>query len=107
MSGVLAQAAAARGAPHDVLMLDLPLCVSAGAIFAAFERSWGGLFMMFLLATLGPAAEIGLISQGLYSYTDPDLFGIPTWIPWVYAAGGPPNGLLGRQILAELEKQSP
>ena len=33
---------------------------------------------------------------------DPDVAGIPTWIAWVYAAGGPPNGALGRQILHEL-----
>ena len=39
----------------------------------------------------------------LYAYTDPDLAGIPTWIAWVYAAGGPANGALGRQLLHELQ----
>ena len=72
-------------------------------MFLVFERSPGGLFMMFLLATIGPVTEIGLINQlKLYSYTHADFAGIPSWITWVYAAGGPANGALGRQVLHEL-----
>jgi len=104
LSGILAQEAAARGV-HDILSLDLPLIVSAAATFLIFERSPGGLLMMVLLATIGPAVEIGLINVlHLYSYTDPDVAGIPLWIAWVYATGGPANGALGRQILFELEE---
>jgi len=103
LSGVLAQAAVASGAPREIGQLDVPLLVNAAAIFLIFERSWGGLFMMVLLATIGPAVETQLIGAlHLYAYSDPDVAGIPTWIAWVYAAGGPPNGALGRQILHEL-----
>jgi hypothetical protein len=102
-SGQLAQAAAASGGQHDYLALDAPLAVCAVATFLVFERTRGGLFMMLLLATIGPVVESGLINElGLYAYTNPDFFGIPSWIPWVYAAGGPANGALGRQILAAL-----
>ena len=104
LSGILAEAAAARGGAHDYASLDLPLAVSAAAIFLIFERSKGGLLMMALLFTIGPIAEIGLINVlHLYTYTHPDVAGIPSWIAWVYAAGGPANGALGRQILFELE----
>ena len=104
LSGILAQTAAAGGGPHDYAALDLPLLVNAIAIFLIFERSPGGLLMCALLATIGPAVEIGLIGQlHLYEYTHPDVAGIPSWIAWVYAAGGPANGALGRQILFELE----
>jgi hypothetical protein len=104
LSGILAQAAAERGGAHDVFTLDIPLLVNAAAIFLIFERSKGGLLMMFLLATIGPAVEVGLINQlHLYAYTDPDVAGIPSWIAWVYAAGGPANGALGRQLLFEIE----
>ena len=100
---MLAQAAVASGAPREIGQLDVPLLVNAAAIFLIFERSWGGLFMMVLLATIGPAVETQLIGAlHLYAYSDPDVAGIPTWIAWVYAAGGPPNGALGRQILHEL-----
>ena len=61
---------------------------------------------MALLAIIGPVVEIGLINGlHLYSYTNPDVAGIPLWIPWVYAAGGPANGALGRQILFELQSR--
>ena len=103
---MLAQAAAARGV-HSFMALDVPLLVNAAAIFLIFERSKGGLFMMFLLATIGPVAEIGLINVlHLYTYSSPDFAGIPSWIAWVYAAGGPANGALGRQILFELEAKA-
>jgi hypothetical protein len=104
LSGELAQQAATHGG-GDFTSLDLPLIACAAAIFLTFERTWGGLLMMVLLATIGPVVEIGLINQlHLYQYTEPDFNGIPLWIPWVYAAGGPPNGALGRQVLFELEK---
>eukprot|EP00747_Dinoflagellata_sp_TGD_P063590 gnl/TRDRNA2_/TRDRNA2_153528_c2_seq1.p1 gnl/TRDRNA2_/TRDRNA2_153528_c2~~gnl/TRDRNA2_/TRDRNA2_153528_c2_seq1.p1 ORF type:complete len:246 (+),score=38.17 gnl/TRDRNA2_/TRDRNA2_153528_c2_seq1:107-739(+) len=102
-SGQLAEAAALQGGPHDWLALDVPLLACAVATFFVFERSPGGLFMMFLLATIGPAVEIGLINKlHLYAYMHPDFAGVPSWISWVYAAGGPANGALGRQLLYEL-----
>ena len=99
--------AAAHGGTH-LLAVDLPLLGAAAASFLIFERSKGGLLMMFLLATIGPCVEIGLINQlHLYAYTHPDFLGIPSWIPWVYAAGGPANGALGRQVLHELTMREP
>jgi len=107
LSGRLAQAAALNGGAHDYLSLDLPLLACAVMIFLIFERSAGGLLMMALLAVIGPVVEIGLINGlDLYAYTHPDVAGIPTWIPWVYAAGGPANGALGRQILGDLQIKS-
>lgn len=102
LSGALAEGAALRGV-HDWASLDLPLMLCAIAIFLAFERTAGGLFMMVLLAVIGPVVEILLINGlHLYEYSHPDIWGIPSWIAWVYAAGGPPNGALGRQVLYEL-----
>ena len=60
--GVLAQAAAS-GAPREIGQLDVPLLVNAAAIFLIFERSWGGLFMMVLLATIGSAVETQLMAR--------------------------------------------
>lgn len=104
LSGVLAQAAAERGV-HEWPSLDAPLFAIALVMFLVFERSPGGLLMMLLLAIIGPGVELLLINWlHLYEYTTPDVAGIPTWIPWVYAAGGPPNGALGRQFLHEFSK---
>ena len=109
LSGILAQAAAANPPAtlvDRVMRLDGPLLVNALAIYLIFERSPGGLFMALLCAAVGPITEIGLISIGhLYAYTDPDVGGIPLWIPQVYFAGAPAVGALGRQVLFELERQ--
>ena len=106
-SGVLSQAAAAAppaGLLERFVQLDGPLTAIAAAIFLIFERTPGGLFMAVLTAVVGPVAEIGLINIGhLYEYTNPDVLGIPLWIPQVYFAGAPAVGALGRQVLYELE----
>jgi hypothetical protein len=62
--------------------------------------------MAALTAVCGPAVEIFLINAlHLYSYTAPQVWGIPTWIPWVYAAGGPAVGGLGRKVWDTLKGQ--
>lgn len=108
LSGSLAQADALRSDGHanHLLTVDALLFACAAAIFAAFERTAGGAFMAVLTAVAGPAVEIGLVNVfHLYSYSAPDLLGVPSWIPWVYAAGAPAVGALGRQCLSVLEEQ--
>jgi hypothetical protein len=63
--------------------------------------------MSALTALGGPALEVFLINVlGLYSYSHPVLLGaVPTWIAWVYFAGGPAVGLLGRRVRASLAGQ--
>jgi hypothetical protein len=106
LSGSLAQAEALRGNADHLLTVDAPLFAFAAAILAAFERTAGGAFMAALTAVAGPVVEIGLINGfHLYTYSVPDFWGIPSWIPWVYAAGAPAVGALGRQCLSVLEEQ--
>ena len=59
--------------------------------------------MACLTAVAGPAVEITLINWlHLYAYTHPAVLGVPTWIPWVYFAGAPAVGNLGRKVAAQL-----
>jgi hypothetical protein len=46
----------------------------------------------------------GRSSRGLYRYTHPDVAGVPSWVPWVYACGGPAVGNLGRRVWADLQR---
>jgi hypothetical protein len=56
--------------------------------------------MAVLTAAAGPIMEIFLINYlHLYHYTHPDVFGIPTWIPWVYFGGAPAVGVDTRPLL--------
>jgi len=70
--------------------IDLILAAIAVAQWSFFDGSRQGFVMAAVTAVCGPALEVALISLGLYSYTHPQLFNaVPTWIPWVYACGGP------------------
>ena len=70
-----------------------------------FDNTKGGLFMCLLTAILGPMIEITLINVfSLYSYTIPDIFGIPLWILGAYICGSPANGNLGRKYIAFLTR---
>ena len=83
---------------------DAALLVWALAMWGALDATPQGAFMAALTAACGPAVEIALINGlHLYHYTAPQLLGVPTWIPWVYAAGGPAVGGLGRRVWAELK----
>ena len=88
-------------------LIDIFLCVWAVTTWYFFDNSAQGLFMASLTAVCGPVAEIVLINYGhLYSYSHPDILGIPTWIPWVYFCGGPAVGNLSRQVRNTLRRQS-
>lgn len=86
---------------------DIILFCYAAAVWGLLDGTRTGLFMSLLTAVAGPAVEIALINGlGLYAYSHPQMgLGVPTWIPWVYACGGPAVGLLGRRIWATLKEQ--
>ncbi|KAG2501978.1 hypothetical protein HYH03_000474 [Edaphochlamys debaryana] len=97
------------GAFESTLGLTSPLLFhglllgSGLGLWYAVDGTRQGLLWAILTAALGPVLEVVLINNlGLYHYTHPDVAGIPLFIPWVYLAGAPANGNLGRQIAATL-----
>jgi peptidoglycan/LPS O-acetylase OafA/YrhL len=83
--------------------LDIVLAAAAVAIWWAFDATPQGLAMACLTAVAGPAVEVALINGlHLYAYTHPAVLGVPTWIAWVYFAGGPAVGNLGRRVSSSL-----
>lgn len=91
-------------------MYHMPTLCAHAALFqwAVFDATLQGFAWACATALLGPIVEITLI-QGLhaYSYTHPDVLGVPTWIPWVYFCGAPANANLGRVIAASLTRLTP
>jgi Insulin-induced protein (INSIG) len=95
-----------HGAP-ELRVLDALLAACAATHWAAFDGTAVGLGMAALTAVSGPAVEVVLINAGhLYSYSHPDVLGIPSWIAWTYCAGGPAVGNLGRTVWAHLERDA-
>lgn len=84
--------------------MDLTLGCAALVSWAVFDATPQGFLMASLTAVCGPLVEIVLINGGkLYHYTHPDVLGaVPSWIAWVYFAGGPAVGNLGRKVANEI-----
>ena len=83
--------------------IDVFLLLWAAGVWAYFDKTYQGLAIAGAAAVGGPIIEIVLINVfHLYTYTNPDILGIPSWIPWVYACGGPAVGNLSRTVRGKL-----
>ena len=79
--------------------IDAILAAWALGQWAVFDYTKQGLTMAVLTGVAGPVTEIFLINVlHLYHYSDPDFFGIPSWIAWVYFCGSPAVGNLSRAV---------
>lgn len=67
------------------------LAVALGALAAvrlARREAPGDWAYALIAAVLGPAAEAGLSALEAFDYLDPDVAGIPYWLPSLWANGG-------------------
>jgi uncharacterized membrane protein YeaQ/YmgE (transglycosylase-associated protein family) len=84
-------------APGVILHITLLASALAGWFF--LDNTRAGLFLGLLTGLLGPLVEIFLINfLHLYTYRHADLFGICSWIPYVYFLGAPAVGNLARSF---------
>lgn len=75
------------------------LLAIAAVGFLVFDFSLGGFILAVMTALAGPLAEIVLINLfHLYFYQHADIWGICSWIPWVYFLGAPAVLNLARSI---------
>ena len=86
------------GALHAPLpTMHATMVATMVASWVLFDRSKTGLLVGVATGIGGPSIEIFLINHlHLYSYLHADLWGVDSWIPWVYAAGAPAVGNLAR-----------
>jgi hypothetical protein len=54
----------------------------------ALERIPGDALYVVLAGVLGPLAEIAISATGAFEYADPDVAGIPIWLPALWANAG-------------------
>lgn len=84
--------------------IDVILLLTGVAHWWCFDGTRQGLGMALLTAVGGPVIEITLINAfHLYHYEHPAIWGIPTWIPWVYFCGAAAVGNLGRKVSASFQ----
>ncbi len=60
---------------------------------------WQNLVFSFVTAITGTLIEMILVAAGAFSYTHPDMLGVPFWLPCLYACASLAVGDLGRTLL--------
>ena len=63
-------------------------------------RSWQDLLLAFVTAVTGTLTEMILVNAGVFSYTHPDILGVPYWLPGLYACASLAVGDLGRSLMS-------
>lgn len=69
-----------------------------------WDRNPKNILLALCVAVVGSAIESSLARIGLYFYTQPDMCGIPYWLPCLYFHVSQAAGLLGRLLLMETHK---
>lgn len=82
----------------NVLFKFFILNLGVLAVWWIWDRSSHGLMLGIVTATLGCFAEISMIQREVFFYFEPDFFGIPNWLPFLYFAGSVTVGNLGRKL---------
>jgi hypothetical protein len=74
-----------------------------GVVYLTFwllaGRSWQNLLLSLVTAITGTLIEMSLVAAGAFFYLHPDIFGIPYWLPCIYACASLAVGDLGRSLI--------
>ena len=63
-------------------------------------RGWRNLLLSVVTAITGTLIEMTLVAAGAFSYLQPDILGIPYWLPFMYACASLAIGDLGRSLMS-------
>jgi hypothetical protein len=70
-------------------------------------RGWQNLLLSLVTAITGTLVEMTLVAAGAFSYLHPDIFGIPYWLPCIYACASLAVGDLGRSLVSLSQRGIP
>jgi hypothetical protein len=62
-------------------------------------RGWQNLLLSLVTAITGTLVEMTLVAAGAFYYLQPDILGVPYWLPWIYACASLAVGDLGRSLM--------
>ena len=62
-------------------------------------RGWQNLLLSLVTAITGTLVEMILVAAGAFSYLQPDILGVPYWLPFMYACASLAVGDLGRSLI--------
>lgn len=75
------------------------LGVAGLAAFWWLDRTWQGAVCTLSCMLVGPLTEVLLVRAGTFVHLQPDLLGIPMWLPTLYLCAAPVIGHGARRLL--------
>lgn len=96
--GFMAVYAGSAFLPGSDLVKTLILGAAVVGMTGLWNRSWHALPPMFTTAAIGCSIEMTLSHLGHFQYTHPDIWGIPMWLPLLYAAASIGVGNWARKL---------
>jgi hypothetical protein len=85
LAGLYLTSVGANGAYNVAFAVALLAVVAARLVFAPAPGDWA---FALVAAVVGPAVEGTIHALGAFDYTEPDLLGLPVWLPPLWANGG-------------------
>jgi hypothetical protein len=85
LAGLYVTSVGANGVSNVAFAVAVLAVVGARLAFAPVRGDWA---FALLGAIAGPAAEAAIHAIGAFDYTEPDLLGLPIWLPALWANGG-------------------
>ncbi len=74
------------GLPLTHVLLGVPVVLA----WMFLDKTPGGALVCILVGAIGTGAEMLLVRKGIFSFSSQadQFFGVATWLPWIYMAGG-------------------
>lgn len=76
------------------------LLVGFAALWWMLDRSWQGMALAVISALGGCTTEFFLTRAGAFQHLQPDVLGLPLWLPGLYLASAQPLGHFSRKVLS-------
>jgi len=79
---------------------DIILAMGGLGVWGILDRTWQGILFGILTAIVGTFIEIILVKIGAFYYLPhaSNVWGVASWLPWIYIAASVTVGNLGRKL---------
>jgi uncharacterized protein DUF2878 len=85
LAGLYVTSVAANGENATIFLVALLVLLAVRLVFATEDGEW---VFALVAAVAGPVAEATIHAIGAFDYTEPDVLGLPIWLPALWANGG-------------------
>jgi hypothetical protein len=84
--------------PGSNAAIALVLAAGTGAVLWTLDRTWQGVVLAVETALGGWITEAILVRLGMFHHAQPDVMGLPVWLPFLYATASVAVGNIGRWL---------